>query len=191
MPANLNALIRYKTINNCLYGGRRKWSITELIDACSEALAESRGRYDTLSERTLRDDIRVMRSDILGFNAPIEQEKGLYYYSDQNYSIMSINISDSGLVKQIINLLEELKTEVKHPELETILEKLMEMSGYKDIHKRSKQRIESFEGPDSYSDLATDMEETHIPKASAKKEGIVFSLTPAKKFTWGEVLHIL
>jgi hypothetical protein len=191
MPANLNALIRYKTINSCLYGGRRKWSIAELIDACSEALAESRGRYDTLSERTLRDDIRVMRSDILGFNAPIGQEKGLYFYSDQKYSIMSISISDSGLVHQIIKLLEELKTEVKHPELENILEKLMDMTGYKDIHKAHKQRIESFEAPASYSDLATEMEESHILKASVKKSKIVFSLTPTEKFTWGEVLHIL
>ena len=93
MPANLNALIRYKTINSCLFGGKRRWSIQELIDACSEALAGDRGRYNPISERTVRDDLRVMKGDILGFNAPIVQEKGLYFYSDSQYSILSIKIT--------------------------------------------------------------------------------------------------
>ena len=46
----------------------------ELIDACSNALDETRGRGIRISERTIRDDLRVMRSDILGFNAPIVQK---------------------------------------------------------------------------------------------------------------------
>jgi len=50
MPANLNALIRYKTINSCLSGGRRRWSIDELRERCSEALASDRGRYHCLGE---------------------------------------------------------------------------------------------------------------------------------------------
>lgn len=137
MPANLNALIRYKTINNCLYGGIRRWSIDELIRACSNALIDSRGRMASVSERTVRDDLRVMKSDILGYNAPIAQKDGFYYYSDPHYSIMSINITDSGLASQIISLLTELKTKVSHPELETILEKLMGLKGIigeKDLH---------------------------------------------------------
>ena len=107
MPANLNALIRYKTINSCLSGGRRRWSIDELRERCSEALAENRGRYTTVSERTIRDDIRVMRSDILGFNAPIRQEGGLYFYSDPGYSILSLRITDAGLAEQILRPVDE------------------------------------------------------------------------------------
>ncbi len=112
MPANLNALIRYKTINSALYGGNRRWSIPELMKKCSDALAEYRGRYEPVSERTIRDDIRVMRSDILGYNAPISQQKGLYYYSDKDYSIMTISFTDSGLVERIIRFLGEIKPEV-------------------------------------------------------------------------------
>jgi len=129
MPSNLNALIRYKTINSCLYGGRRKWSIGELIERCSEALAEYRGRYDLVSERTIRDDIRVMRSDILGYNAPIRQQKGLYYYSDPSYSIMTISLTDSGLVERIIRLLLQVRKELNHPEIEMILDKLAGLQG--------------------------------------------------------------
>jgi hypothetical protein len=124
MPANLNALIRYKTINSCLCGGRRRWTIDELRTKCSEALAESRGRYTDVSERTIRDDIRVMRSDILGFNAPIKQEGGLYFYSDPGYSILSLSITDSGLAEQVLGLLMKLRDKVNHPEIEIIIEKL-------------------------------------------------------------------
>jgi hypothetical protein len=130
MPANLNALIRYKTINGCLSGGRRRWTIAELMEKCAEALAEYRGRYETVSERTIRDDIRVMRSEMLGYNAPIDQERGLYFYSDPDYSIMSIRLTDSGLVERIILLLGDIRKEVNHPELELILEKLRQLHPY-------------------------------------------------------------
>jgi hypothetical protein len=124
MPANLNALIRYKTINSCLCGGKRRWSIDELRERCSEALAESRGKYTGVSERTIRDDLRVMRSDILGFSAPIKQEGGLYFYSDPGYSILSLRITDSGLAEQIYGLLMRIRGRESHPELEIILKKL-------------------------------------------------------------------
>ena len=131
MPANLNALIRYKTINSCLFGGKRRWSVDELRERCSEALAEDRGRYAGVSERTIRDDIRVMRSDILGFNAPIKQEGGLYFYSDPGYSILSIRITDAGLAEQILVLLQKLRGKVNHPEMEIIMEKLSGLIGRK------------------------------------------------------------
>lgn len=127
MPANLNALIRYKTINACLSGGMKRWSIQELMEKCTAALAEYRGRYESVSERTLRDDIRVMRSEILGYNAPIAQERGMYFYSDPAYSIMNIRLTDAGLALQIIRLLEDLRREVNHPELEQVLEKLKQL----------------------------------------------------------------
>jgi len=128
MPANLNALIRYKTINSCLYGGRKKYNIQELIDACSDALNESRGRGVSISERTLRDDLRVMRSDILGFNAPIEQKKGLYFYSDPRYTILSVGITDPGILDAVIKTLIKIRKEVKHPGLEVVLGKLKALS---------------------------------------------------------------
>lgn len=129
MPANLNALIRYKTINSCLSGGRRRWSIDELRERCTEALAENRGRYGTVSERTIRDDIRIMRSDILGFNAPIKQEAGFYFYSDPEYSILSLRITDEGLAEQILGLLIKMRGKVNHPEMEIIMAKLCRLIG--------------------------------------------------------------
>jgi len=147
MPANLNALIRYKTINSCLYGGKRRWSIAELIEKCSDALAEYRGRYESISERTVRDDIRVMRSDILGYNAPIKQLKGLYYYSDPDYSIMTINFTDSDLIERIIRFLSKIKNEVTHPELEIILDKLTKLKYKYSKEERQAEGIQSYVEP--------------------------------------------
>ena len=126
MPTNLNALIRYKTINNCLSTGR-KYDIGELTDACSEALSEYCGRETAVSERTIRDDIRVLRSDILGFNAPIRQKDGLYYYDNPLFSIMSVGITDTDLINRIIRLLFEIREKVSHPELESVLKKLLQI----------------------------------------------------------------
>lgn len=38
MPANKNALIRYKTIDNCLRNRHRRWALDELVETCSDAL---------------------------------------------------------------------------------------------------------------------------------------------------------
>jgi hypothetical protein len=124
MPSNLNALIRYKTIDRCLSNRHRDWTIQDLIEACSDALGEYRGIYKTVSERTVRDDLRVMRSDILGFNAPIESGDGTYYYTDSSYSIFNVRVSDDKLLGRILELLLEIRSEISHPELEKMIERL-------------------------------------------------------------------
>ena len=43
MPVNRNALIRYTTIDKCLRNKYRKWTLEDLMDACSDALYEFEG----------------------------------------------------------------------------------------------------------------------------------------------------
>lgn len=123
MPANLNALIRYRTINDCLSTGRR-YTIDELVEACSEAIRESTPGEGGVSERTVRNDIRVMRSDILGVNAPIAQKDGYYYYSDGSFSLINVLMSGSDLVDKIIVMLNEIRGQISHPELDNVLKGL-------------------------------------------------------------------
>ena len=52
MPANRNALIRYKTIDNCLRNPYRRWTLEDLVDACSDALYEYEGIDKGISKRT-------------------------------------------------------------------------------------------------------------------------------------------
>ena len=72
MAQNKNALIRYKTIDKCLQNPYRQWTLNDLIEACSQALYEYEGKDFNVSKRTVQHDIQVMRSDKLGYNAPIE-----------------------------------------------------------------------------------------------------------------------
>ena len=79
MPANKNALIRYKTIDNCLRTPYRRWTLDDLVDACCDALYDCEGITKGVSVRTVQSDIQMMRSDKLGYNAPIEVYDHKYY----------------------------------------------------------------------------------------------------------------
>ena len=80
MPVSKNALIRYKTIDRCLRNRYRRWTLEDLIEACSDALYEYEGRDEGVSRRTVQLDIQMMRSDKLGYNAPIKVVDRKYYY---------------------------------------------------------------------------------------------------------------
>ncbi len=108
MPANKNALIRYKTIDRCLRNRFRRWTIDDLTEACSEALYEMEGIVKGVSLRTVQGDLQIMRSDKLGYNAPIEVYDKIYYrYADPDYSIsdMPLTEDDCLLLKEAVELL--------------------------------------------------------------------------------------
>ena len=112
MPANKNALIRYKTIDNCLRNRYRRWTLEDLVEACSDALYDMEGITKGVCARTVQMDIQIMRSDKLGYNAPIEVYDRIYYrYADPDYSIteMPLSIEDYKLIKKAIILLENKK----------------------------------------------------------------------------------
>ena len=123
MPANLNALIRYKTIDRCLSTGR-KYTTDELIKACSEALGEYRGVYKTISKRTFHEDLHIMRSDILGFNAPIKNSDGLYFYETPNYSVFDKHISKIDTLKRVVNVLFDIYQETEEENIGELLNEL-------------------------------------------------------------------
>ena len=124
MPINRNALIRYRTINQLLSTGRR-YTIYELLDACNEALRDFCGGDTSVSERTIRDDIRVMRSDAMDLNAPIVVKDGLYYYSDRNYNLKNVLITDDKLILELLDLFRELKMKYEnHPKIDQMITRL-------------------------------------------------------------------
>ena len=98
MPTTRNALIRYKTIDKCLQNRFRRWSLGDLIDSVSEALYEYEGIDTGISKRTIQADIQTMRSDKLGYNAPIVVYDRKYYtYEDHKYSITNIPLTNQDL----------------------------------------------------------------------------------------------
>lgn len=98
MPLNRATLIRIKTIDQCLQRRNRLWTLDDLIDACSDALSELEGRDTNVSRRTIQADIQLMRSDKLGYNAPIVvKDKKYYHYDDPDYSISKIPLSEQDI----------------------------------------------------------------------------------------------
>jgi predicted DNA-binding transcriptional regulator YafY len=112
MPVNRNALIRYRTIDNCLKNRFRKWTLNDLIDACSDALYEYQGIDLGVSRRTVQADIEMMRSNKLGYEAPIVVvDKKYYTYEDKNFSITNIplNQQDMQVLSEAATLLKQFK----------------------------------------------------------------------------------
>lgn len=110
MPANKNALIRYRTIDNCLRNRYRRWTLDDLVQACCDALYDMEGIKKGVCARTIQMDMQIMRSDKLGYNAPIEVYDKIYYrYANPDYSIsdMPLSIEDCKLLKKAITLLSE------------------------------------------------------------------------------------
>jgi len=124
MPTNLNALIRYKQIDACLKNLYVKCTIERLREVCSEAMGEHRGIYKLVSERTIRDDIRVMRSNILGFNAPIEFEDGKYIYTDKDYSIFKTPVTETKLLRDILKMLINERKGIADFEIDKLLKRI-------------------------------------------------------------------
>ncbi|WP_245950856.1 helix-turn-helix transcriptional regulator [Chitinophaga dinghuensis] len=127
MPVNRNALIRYKAIDTCLRNRRRRWTLEDLIEKVSETLYDYEGMEKGISRRTIQSDIQVMRSDKLGYNAPIIiVEKKFYTYEDPNYSITNIPLSDADLSRmtEAVEVLKQFKGFSHFEHLNGVVQKL-------------------------------------------------------------------
>jgi predicted DNA-binding transcriptional regulator YafY len=127
MPINRNALIRYKVIDSCLQRRNRKWTLDDLIEAVSDALYEYEGTDKGISKRSIQADIQMMRSDKLGYFAPIiVKDKKFYTYEDSNYSITNIPLSASDLSKmnEAVEMLKQFKGFSHFSELNDVVQKL-------------------------------------------------------------------
>lgn len=129
MPVNKNALIRYKTIDNCLRNPYRRWKIEDLVEACADALYEFEGIRRGVSLRTIQGDLQMMRSDKLGYNAPIEVYEHKYYrYSDPDYSIMNLPLSHNDIetMTEAVNLLRQFEDFDHFSEMSDVVSRLQD-----------------------------------------------------------------
>lgn len=137
MPINKLALVRYKTIDNCLQNRFRKWTLEDLMEACSDALYEYEGITKGISKRTIQLDIQNMRSEKLGYHAPIiVTDKKYYSYEEKNYSITNTPITDQdlGTLNEVLHILKQFNGFNYFQELNGMVTKL-EDKLYKQQHK--------------------------------------------------------
>lgn len=139
MALNKNALIRYRTIDKCLQNRQRRWTLNDLIDACSDALYEFEGKAMNVGKRTVQLDIQMMRSDKLGYNAPIEvYERKYYRYADEDFSITDIPLTgiDMDVLAESVEMLKQFKDFSLFNELNGVIQKL-EDKVYREKNKQA------------------------------------------------------
>lgn len=143
MSINKLALIRYRTIDECLQNRYRKWTLDDLIEKVSDAIYEYEGISNGVSKRTIQADIQFMRSDKLGYNAPIiVKEKKYYTYEDADFSISKtpINQADIDKLKEVVNVLKQFNGFSYFGEMTEVVAKL-ENNLYKSS-KKSRNHIQ-------------------------------------------------
>jgi hypothetical protein len=137
MSINKLALIRYKTIDSCLQNRFRKWTLDDLVEACSDAIYEYEGIASGVGKRTVQLDLQNMRSEKLGYNAPIVVlDKKYYCYEEKNYSINNSPITqqDLGTLNEVLEVLKQFKGFGYFEELNGMVTRL-EDKLYKQQHK--------------------------------------------------------
>ncbi len=205
MPTNLNALIRYKQIDAYLKNKFINCTIEKLQDACTVSLGEFRGIYKKVSERTIRDDIRVMKSNILGFNAPIEVSNGIYYYSEKNYSIFTTPVTEIELLRDILKMLLEERNNIVDTEVDNLLLRIATIVGdpipsqlKSQTYKESTSTTEVSEDirfslhykyPDDDLHFLTD-DDTELTSLSLNKEPLK-QYVSKQTLLWQEILGII
>lgn len=138
MPANRNAIVRYKTIDRMLRGGRMV-TLEELIDACQDAIERTIG-FGSVSKRTIQHDIQEMRySSALGYYAPIiVREKKFYTYKDRSYSISNLQLSDADMqqLTEAVDLLKQMSGFAAFSEIEDVVNRLEDHVASMRFHKK-------------------------------------------------------
>lgn len=129
MSLNKLALIRYKTIDNCLRNRYRKWTLEDLIESVDEALYEFEGIKKGVSKRTIQLDLQNMRSEKLGYNAPIiVVDKKYYTYEDKKFSITNtpLNKQDLDTLTEVVGILQQFSAFGYLNEIKGMISKLQD-----------------------------------------------------------------
>lgn len=126
MPINRNTIVRYKTIDRMLRGGRMA-TLDEIIDACQDAIDRTIG-FGSVSRRTIQHDIQEMRySEALGYYAPIVvKDKKFYTYEDRHYSISKLRFSDEDMrqLSEAMDILKQMSGFAAFQDVEDVVNRL-------------------------------------------------------------------
>ena len=153
MPLNKDAFIRYRIIDQCLTNKKKPYpTIYDIMRAYEEVLGK------TFSQRTINLDIQTMRDDsAVGFLAPIKYSRQYngYYYEDENYSISSIQLSDTELASLgfATKVLQQYKGIGMFNQFDEAVDKIMNVISIKNLltDKEEKEiiqleKIQNFKG---------------------------------------------
>ena len=98
--------------------------LNDFYQTLYEALYDMEGIRKGISLRTVQNDIQIMRSDKLGYDAPIEVYDQKYYrYADPNYSIteLPLTVEDFNLITKAVKMLEATEDKPEFQQMGRIL----------------------------------------------------------------------
>lgn len=116
MATNKNALIRYKTLDNCFRNPNKRYFINDLIEECEKVLLELDSQSNGISRRQILDDIAFMESKE-GWGEKMELErfrdsrKVYYRYKDFSFSINNMPLNEIELtqLQSAVDILAQFK----------------------------------------------------------------------------------
>ena len=141
MGNSSNALLRHRVIDACLRDTSRKYTLPDLIDACSKAINARYGnkKGTKVSVRSLQLDLQIMRCKKKGYGAPIVVYNHKYYkYKDPNFCIVNAQVGKEHLqnISEITDTLQHYASFRELSGIKNIAEVLQEEVNAK-LQKRS------------------------------------------------------
>lgn len=145
MPTNLNAILRFRVLDKCLRSKEKTYHLPDLIKAVNNELAIN-GNTRTVSERTIYEDLKFMKDDIEGFNAPIHRTNELgYHYDNDKFSVFNITIgkNDLEILKDVLGTLKNISGKEQFKGMDAVISRLEET--YNITNSSSSEQVMVFE----------------------------------------------
>ncbi|MFB9056537.1 helix-turn-helix transcriptional regulator [Mariniflexile ostreae] len=125
MANSKHAHLRYNILDDCFRN--KSYGFEELLKTLNEGVSELYPGEE-ISERTLRDDIKVFRDNVNGFGAPLPEGQRTYKYSDANFTIAKRPLQnyEQYLVEAAQQLLSRFENHPKYNRLSEALIKFQD-----------------------------------------------------------------
>lgn len=183
---NSDTLLRHRTIDKCLRNSFKKYSLNDLVFACSSELSNislyKKGKTKLVSKRTIQLDLHFMRDKDNGYGAPIIVYENKYYkYSNPSFSIEKAIVKEDNYVL-IGELLKNLKEFSRFKELSTLRNAINILDEEVSALFNRRESVISYEGKDkplglelfdNFCDAILNKKVLYIGYYSSRSENII------------------
>ena len=125
MANSKHAHLRYNLIDYCLK--YKAFNFKQLLEYINDKISET-FPGETISIRTLREDIKIFRDPVNGFGAPLQEGVRILKYSEQNFSIAKKPLLpyENYLLEASQQLLDRFENDPKYDRLSEALIKFLD-----------------------------------------------------------------
>ena len=183
MANSTHAHLRYNILDHCFRN--KSYGFEELLNAVNEGIEELYPS-ENISERTLREDIKVFRDKKEGFGAPLKEGMRIYKYSDPDFSIAQRPLQkyEQYLIEAAQQLLSRFEN---HPKYNRLAEALIKFQDEEEQENDTKKILfydhnEEYKGINQLKPLYFAIKKKQVLKIVYKgfkgKESSVFEFHP-------------